>query len=112
MPTDREGLPYEFANRFTRPLRRFLKVESVAGALLLFATVVALVVSNSPLAVSASAFWETPAGFHFGNLEFTRSVRHWVNDALMTVFFFVVSLELKRELVSGSLQRAAFPMAG
>ncbi|HVW29244.1 MAG TPA: Na+/H+ antiporter NhaA [Polyangiaceae bacterium] len=112
MPTDREGLPYEFADRFTRPLRRFLKIESAAGVLLLFATVVALVVSNSPLAVSASAFWEQPAGFHFGSLEFTRSVRHWVNDALMTLFFFVVALELKRELVSGSMRRAAFPMAG
>lgn len=112
MPTDREGLPPEFADRFTRPLRRFLQIESGAGVLLFVATVVALVVSNSPLAPSVSAFWERPAGFHFGSLEFTLSVRHWVNDALMTLFFFVVALELKRELVSGSLRRAAFPMAG
>jgi NhaA family Na+:H+ antiporter len=112
MPTDREGLPYEVADRFTRPLRRFLKIESAAGVLLLVATVVALVVSNSPLAASVSAFWERPAGFHLGSLEFTRSVRHWINDALMTLFFFVVALELKRELVSGSLRRAVFPMAG
>lgn len=112
MPTDREGLPHELADRFTRPFRRFLKIESAAGVLLLVATVVALVVSNSPLAASVSAFWERPAGFHFGSLEFTRSVRHWVNDALMTLFFFVVALELKRELVTGSLRRAAFPIAG
>lgn len=112
MPTDREGLPHEFADRFTGPLRRFLKIESAAGVLLLVATVVALVVSNSPLAAPVSSFWDKPAGFHFGSFEFTRSLRHWVNDALMTLFFFVAALELKRELVSGSLRKAAFPLAG
>ena len=112
MPGDRDGLPREFADRFTRPLRRFLKIESAAGVLLLVATTVALLISNSSLAGSASGFWETSAGFHFGGLDFTRSVRHWVNDALMTLFFFVVALELKRELVSGSLRSAAFPLAG
>lgn len=112
MPADRDGLPKEFADRFTRPLGRFLRIESAAGMLLLTATVVALVISNSPLAGAVSGFWETAAGFHFGAFDFTRSVRHWVNDALMTLFFFVVALELKRELVSGSLRRAAFPLAG
>jgi NhaA family Na+:H+ antiporter len=112
MPMEREGLPQEFADRFTRPVRRFLRVESAAGALLLLATIFALFVSNSPLSAPVSAFWETSAGLHFGSFEFTRSVRHWINDALMTLFFFVVSLELKRELVSGSLRRAMFPLAG
>mgnify|MGYP002780448629 CR=1 FL=1 len=112
MRSDPEGLPEEFADRFTRPLRRFLKIESAAGVLLMVATVLALVISNSPLAHPVSTFWEKPAGFHLGNLEFTRSLRRWVNDALMTLFFFVAALELKRELVSGSLRKAAFPMAG
>jgi NhaA family Na+:H+ antiporter len=112
VPTDREGLPAELADRFTRPLRRFLKIQSAAGVLLLIATVLALVISNSPLAAPVSAFWERPAGFHLGNLGFSRSIRHWINDALMTLFFFVVALELKRELVSGSLRKAMFPIAG
>ena len=112
MPTEREGLPPEFADRFTRPLRRFVRIESAAGLVLLAATLIALLVSNSPASASASAFWNTTAGIHIGILELNRSLRHWINDALMTLFFFVAALELKRELVSGSLRKAIFPLAG
>jgi NhaA family Na+:H+ antiporter len=109
------GLPRELADRFTRPLRRFLRIEAAAGILLLSATLAALAASNSRLEAPISDFWETAMGFRFGRHEFVRSARHWVNDALMTFFFFVVALELKRELVTGELRsfrKAAFPMAG
>jgi NhaA family Na+:H+ antiporter len=66
-------------------------------------TVIALALSNSPWAHQFSSLWETPVGLQIGSLEFVRSLRHWINDALMTLFFFVVSLELKRELVLGEL---------
>ena len=104
MIQDNVGLPPEMADRFTRPLARFLKIEAGAGVILLLATLAALILSNSKLSTPFLAFWETPIGVHFGSLDFTRSLRNWINDALMTLFFFVVALELKRELILGELR--------
>ena len=115
MHQDNAGLPPEVADRFTEPFARFLKIEAAAGGALLLATVAALVLSNSAWSTPFLGFWETPIGLHFGSLDFTRSLRHWINDALMTLFFFVVALELKRELVLGELQNlrvAALSFAG
>lgn len=109
---EREDLPREPVDRFMRPLRRFLRIESAAGMILLIATVIALVVANSRFSAPVSSFWETPVGLRFGGFEFSRSLRHWINDALMTLFFFVVALELKRELLAGSVRKALFPLAG
>ncbi|MBL8174679.1 MAG: Na+/H+ antiporter NhaA [Bryobacterales bacterium] len=97
-------LPTEPVDRFTRAFTQFVRVEATAGAFLLFCTVIALAVSNSPWAESFLAFWETKAGFQWGGLEITRSLKHWVNDGLLTIFFFVVALELKREVVLGELK--------
>lgn len=107
-------LPDEIADRITKPFQRFLKIEAAAGALLFLAVIVALVLSNSAWSTSFLAFWETPIGLHFGALDFSRSLRHWINDGLMTFFFFVISLELKREIVLGELRNlrtAALPFA-
>ena len=112
---DSTGLPSEMADRITEPFGRFLKIEAAAGGTLLLATLVALILSNSTWSTPFLAFWETPIGLHFGPLDFTRSLRHWINDGFMTVFFFVVALELKRELVLGELRNpriAALPFAG
>jgi NhaA family Na+:H+ antiporter len=114
--TDRSqtNMPHEIADRMTRPFARFLKIEAAAGALLFFAALSALVLANSAWSTPFLAFWETPIGLHFGALDFTRSLRHWINDGLMTLFFFVISLELKRELVLGELRNlraAALPFA-
>jgi NhaA family Na+:H+ antiporter len=109
------GLPPEIADRFTEPFARFLRIEAAAGGLLLLATCTALILSNSAWSTPFLAFWETPIGLHFGSLDISRSLRHWVNDALMTLFFFVVALELKRELVLGELRNlrmAALSLAG
>ncbi len=108
-------LPHGIADRFTKPVARFLKIESAAGGLLLVAVLLALFLANSIWASAFLRFWETPVGLNFGSLEFTRSLRHWINDGLMTFFFFVISLELKRELVLGELRKpkqAALPLAG
>lgn len=108
-------MPREVADRFTKPFARFLKVEAAAGGLLLLAVLLALALANSPVAEAFLAFWETPIGLTFGSLDFTRSLRHWINDGLMTLFFFVISLELKREIVLGELRNprlAALPLAG
>ena len=109
------GLPPEAADRFVSTLGRFVKIEAVGGVALLVATCVAIVLSNSAWSASYLGFWETPIGIKVGRFEFGRSLQHWINDGLMTVFFFVVALELKRELVLGELRglrRAGMPLAG
>jgi NhaA family Na+:H+ antiporter len=108
-------LPSEIADRFTEPFARFLRIEAASGILLLASALVALGLANSPWSKEFLGFWETPIGVHFGPLDFSRSLRHWINDGLMTFFFFVVALELKRELVLGELRNprtAALPLAG
>jgi NhaA family Na+:H+ antiporter len=91
-------------DRFGRAFTRFLRIEAMAGGALLLCAVVALAASNSPWSVPYLAFWETEVGFRFADLHYTRSLKHWINDALMTLFFFVVALELKREMVLGELR--------
>jgi Na+:H+ antiporter, NhaA family len=108
-------LPQEPADLITQPIARFLKIEAASGLLLLIATVAALSLANSPWSEAFLGFWETPIGLHFGTEEFSRPLRGWINDGLMAFFFFVVALELKRELVLGELRdlrRAALPFAG
>ncbi|MBI2704419.1 MAG: Na+/H+ antiporter NhaA [Actinobacteria bacterium] len=87
-----------------RPVTRFLAVETAGGALLLAAAVVALIWANSPWASSYAAFWNTNLSLRIGSFELEGTLVEWVNDGLMTVFFFVVGLEIKRELVRGELQ--------
>ena len=108
-------LPREPIDRLTKPFARFLGIEAAAGAVLLFFTLAALLLSNSPWAHPFLSAWETQVGLHIGSLEFARSLRDWINDGLMTLFFFLVALELKRELVLGELNNprmAALSIAG
>lgn len=98
------GLPREPADRFTRPFMRFLRIEAMAGATLLLATIFALLLSNSPWSEPFLSVWQTPVGVRIGDAGFVRSLQHWINDGLMTLFFFIVALELKREMVLGELQ--------
>lgn len=97
-------LPQETADRFTKLFAQFLRIEAAAGAILLIFAVAAVAVSNSAWSGPFLAFWEMPVGLHLGAVEFSHSLRHWINDGLMTLFFFVVALELKRELVLGELR--------
>lgn len=96
-------LPGEFVDRLTKPFARFFRIEAAGGAGLLLCTVTALFLSNSPWAPLFLDVWETRAGFQVGSLEYARSLREWINDGLMTLFFFLVALELKRELILGEL---------
>ncbi|MDX1488686.1 MAG: Na+/H+ antiporter NhaA, partial [Acidiferrobacterales bacterium] len=101
--TDLTRLPSKFVDRLTKPFARFLRIEAAGAAVLLLCIIAALVLSNSPWAHLFLGAWETPVGLHLGSLEFARSLRDWINDGLMTLFFFLVALELKRELVLGEL---------
>ena len=85
-----------------------------AGVLLLLASIIAAVLLNSPFGAAFNAFWERPWGFTFGDASFHMPLRHWVNDALLTIFFLVVGLEIKREFTVGHLatkRSAALPIA-
>ncbi len=101
------------APRLAKPLREFLHLESAGGVVLLLATISSLVIANTRWGGPVNDFWQTKVTlFASGSIELTESIEHWVNDGLMAVFFFVVALEIKRELVSGELQHprtAAIP---
>jgi NhaA family Na+:H+ antiporter len=100
-------------HRLTTPVRRFLEIEAASGAVLLLCAVAALLVANSPLGHAFHGFWQTPLRVGVGGWELNKSLEWWTNDGLMTVFFFVVGLEIKRELVTGelrTLRKAALPV--
>jgi Na+:H+ antiporter, NhaA family len=84
------------------------------GLLLLFATMLAIILTNSAAGPAFASFWATDLGLTFGDADFRMSLAHWVNDALLTVFFLVVGLEIKREFTVGHLatrRSAALPIA-
>ena len=94
------------------PLGRRLRTEAGGAGLLLAATVAALLWANSPIRDNYDAFWHTELAVRVAGAELSLDLRHWVNDGLMALFFFVVGLEVKRELALGELadrRRAAVP---
>ncbi|ACF45204.1 MAG: Na+/H+ antiporter NhaA [Prosthecochloris sp.] len=103
-------LPKEFLDRLAKPFTHFLHIEAAGGAILLLFTVAALVLSNSPWAHMFEQAWKTKIGLQLDSLEYARSLREWINDGLMTLFFFLVALELKRELVLGELNKPRMAM--
>lgn len=86
-----------------RPLRRFLHTEAAGGMVLLAATLLALILANSPWSDGFESLWKTEISIDIGNFHLAEDLRHWVNDGLMAIFFFVVGLEIKRELAVGEL---------
>src|SRR5689334_6899174 len=95
------------------PLRRFMHVEAAGGVVLLACTAIALWLANLTSADAYLAFWKTPVNLTVGSFELRGGLYHWINDGLMAIFFFVVGLEIKREVVSGELRdprQAALPI--
>jgi NhaA family Na+:H+ antiporter len=84
-------------------LREFLRLEAAGGLVLMAATVVALVVANSPVGPAYRAFLQVPFEIRFGTVGIEKPLILWINDGLMAVFFFLVGLELKREVLEGHL---------
>ncbi len=108
------GMPETPVERLLRPLQRFLEVESASGVVLLLCTAAALGLANSAWAAAFAAVWQTPVDIAVGGWQLNKPLLLWVNDGLMTVFFFVVGLEIKRELVAGELRdpkKATLPVA-
>ena len=103
------------ARSVARPVNRFLHVEASGGILLAGAAVIALVWANSPWAASYRDLWSTDLTIGLGGHGITEDLRHWINDGAMTLFFFVLGMEIKQELTSGQLNRpkdAVVPAAG
>jgi NhaA family Na+:H+ antiporter len=99
--------------RVLAPFRRFARTASGSGLVLLAATAIALGWANSPWAASYHELWELPIGGTLGAASFRTTLHHLINDGLMAVFFFVVGLEIKREILAGelaSVKTAALPM--
>ena len=87
-------------------LRELLKDEAIGGKIILVAAVLALLIANSPLKDVYESFWEQILSISIANLGVSLDLRHWVSEGLMAIFFLVVGLEIKRELVKGQLRYA------
>ena len=104
---------YRLARVVSNPFESFFKIEASSGVLLLLCAVGALVWANSPWQDSYHHLWHTPFGVTLGSFEFRHELHFWINDGLMVIFFFVVGLEIRREIHAGELRdfrRASLPV--
>jgi NhaA family Na+:H+ antiporter len=94
--------------------QEFMQLAAAGGIVLLVCTVLALLLANTPLAEAYFHFWETHLTFTLSDISLSEALLEWVNDGLMVIFFFVVGLEIKREVLTGELaspRKAALPIA-
>ncbi len=95
------------------PFQKFVKIESLSGILLFSATIVAMIWANSGFGDTYQSLWQYKIGISSQNFELTKPLILWVNDGLMAIFFFLIGLEIKRELLIGelnSVRKATFPL--
>ena len=100
-------------DRVRQPFKRFLQIESAGGILLILATILALIVANSGWASSYESLWKENFTLGSEHFNLTKPIILWINDGLMAIFFFLVGLEIKRELLVGELsspKKAALPI--
>lgn len=103
-----------FAERALSTVERFMHIQASSGLVLLIAAALALVWANSEYASSYHALWHMPLSIGLGDLSFSQPLHFWINDVLMTIFFLVVGMEVKREIHEGSLsniRQAVLPIA-
>ena len=111
---DEQSPPAPLAERMLRPFQEFAHTESSGGIVLLVCTALALGWANSPWSESYFHIWENALTIGIGSRALSYTLHHWINDGLMVVFFLLVGLEIKREMIVGelaSLRRAALPIA-
>ncbi len=104
MPDASDRPPLAAPRRIPAALREFLQTETAGALVLLAAALLALVWANSPWKSAYESLWSTRLSLAIGDASVSEDLRHWVNEGLMAVFFFVVGLEIKRELVAGELR--------
>ena len=96
--------PWERAfDKIVSPLDEFIHNQTSGGIALMFATVIALIIANSPLADAYQRLLHTPVTLGVGTWVIDMDLHHWINDGLMVLFFFLVGLEIKREILVGEL---------
>ncbi len=100
-------------NSVLNPFQKFVRIESSSGMLLFGATLLALILANSPLASQFQSIWQYKLGIGTSGLQLIKPLILWINDGLMAIFFFLIGLEIKRELLIGelnSVRKASFPL--
>ncbi|HJT80009.1 MAG TPA: Na+/H+ antiporter NhaA [Chthoniobacterales bacterium] len=110
-----EAMLGTLGHRFHTAALDFVRWGASAGFLLLFMSILAVVGANAPIGPAFEAFWQAPFGLHLGGGEFVLSLLDWVNHGLLSIFFLVVGLEIKREFTVGHLatfRSGALPVAG
>ena len=96
--------PWEKAyEKIATPFEEFIHRQTTTGTLLIACAVVALVIANSPLLEPYDKLLHLKIGVFSGNWRIEHTLHHWINDGLMSIFFFVVGLEIKREILTGDL---------
>jgi len=100
-------------NTFLSPIQRFIKAESFSGILLFISMVLALILSNSPIREYYNSIWDYEIGITSDNFKLVKPLILWINDGLMAIFFFLIGLEIKREILMGelnSLKKGSLPI--
>lgn len=96
--------PWEKAfKKVSTPFEHFIHAQTTTGMILMFMTVLALILANTPLTESYAHFFHTKVDFNVGSWKLSHTIHHWINDGLMAIFFFVIGLEIKREILVGEL---------
>ncbi len=85
------------------PFQKFVQIESFSGILLLIATITALIWTNSSFGDTYESLWQYKFGFKADTFELSKPLILWINDGLMAIFFFLIGLEIKREIMIGEL---------
>ncbi|MFW9854966.1 MAG: Na+/H+ antiporter NhaA [Candidatus Thorarchaeota archaeon] len=113
MATETSSIERKFPVDIIRPFKEFLKTEQFSGLILIFCTLFALSITNFVLFEAYNAFWATELTITFGGFGLSKKFSLWINDGLMAIFFFVIGLEIKREIIAGelnSLRKASLPI--
>ncbi|MEA3522565.1 MAG: Na+/H+ antiporter NhaA [Campylobacterota bacterium] len=96
--------PWEKAfNRISTPFEHFLHAQTTTGIVLMFMTVLALILANTPLTEAYAHFFHMKIDLTVGSWKLSHTIHHWINDGLMAIFFFIIGLEIKREILVGEL---------
>ncbi len=96
--------PWEKAfNRISTPFEHFLHAQTTTGLILMVMTVLALILANTPLTEAYAHFFHTKVDVTVGSWQLSHTIHHWINDGLMAIFFFIIGLEIKREILVGEL---------